>query len=204
MGAPSSYGTEVSRKILHLVAAITPLVYLFVARTTMLWLLLACVAIAVGVEVLRQASLRFALLFRHTVGFMVRPAEWSRITGATYVLIGALLAVWLFPKPVAIAVLLIQVVSDTAASLVGIRFGRTRFLGKSLAGSGAFFVTAFLILSVALPGSKELALLAALAATIAEALPTLRLGRFELNDNLTVPLLTGAVVQLLCSILGAP
>ncbi len=197
MALPSSYRAEISRKVLHLVSAITPLVYVFVDRGTMLWLLIPCVLVALAVEVLRHVSARFEAVFRGWVGFMVRAAEWRRITGATYVVVGALLTVAVFPRPIAIAVLLIQVVSDTAASLVGLRFGRTRFLGKSLAGSGAFFVTALLILCAAWPAPKEVQLLGAFVATLAEALPAVRLGRFELNDNLTIPLSTGTVLWVL-------
>jgi dolichol kinase len=197
MPPAAGYNAEISRKVLHLAAALTPLVYLFIGRSTMLCLLGPCMALAVLIEVARHVSARFETLFQRWVGFMVRATERGRVTGATYVMVGALLSIWLFPKPIAIAVLLIQVISDTAASLVGLRFGRTRFLGKSLAGSGAFFLTAVAILWIAWPASKGIGLLAALIATIAEALPSLRFGRFELNDNLTVPLLTGAALWLL-------
>ncbi len=102
---------------------------------------------------------------------------------------------WLFPKQVAIAALLILSVSDSAASLIGLRFGRGQFLGKSPAGSFAFFVTALAILWLLLPrDSLGIILVTALVATCTEALPALRLGRFELNDNLTVPLVTGLVL----------
>jgi dolichol kinase len=197
MPPAAGYNAEISRKVLHLAAAITPVVYLFIERGTMLCLLGPCTALAVIIEVARHVSARFETLFQRWVGFMVRATERGRVTGATYVMVGALLSIWLFPKPIAIAVLLIQVISDTAASLVGLRFGRTRFLGKSLAGSGAFFLTAVAILWIAWPASKGIGLLAALIATLAEALPSLRFGRFELNDNLTVPLLTGAALWLL-------
>jgi dolichol kinase len=197
MPPAAGYNAEISRKVLHLAAALTPLVYLFIGRSTMLCLLGPCMALAVLIEVARHVSARFETLFQRWLGFMVRATERGRVTGATYVMVGALLSIWLFPKPIAIAVLLIQVISDTAASLVGLRFGRTRFLGKSLAGSGAFFLTAVAILWIAWPASKGIGLLAALIATIAEALPSLRFGRFELNDNLTVPLLTGAALWLL-------
>jgi dolichol kinase len=197
MSSAPDYRAEISRKVLHLTAAITPFVYMCVSRDTMIRLIAPCVLLAMTIELLRFASPGFHAFFRRWVGFMVRQAEWDRITGATYVMIGALLSVWWFPKPVAIAAMLIQIVSDTAASLIGIRYGRTRFLGKSLAGSGAFFITAVIILVIAMPDSKEIALAAALVATLAEALPALRLSKFELNDNVTVPLLTGITIWLL-------
>ena len=94
-------------------------------------LLAPCVLLAITIEVLRHASPGFQTVFRRCVGFMVRDAEWNRIAGATYVLIGALLSVWWFDKPVAIAALLIQTISDAAASLIGQRFGRRASSAKA-------------------------------------------------------------------------
>ncbi len=197
MTGTNSFRTELSRKVLHICSAAIPLTYLFGApRHVMLWLLTVAAAIAVLVELLRCFSTRFRAAFKPLVGFMVRNEEWTRVTGATYVLLAGLLSVAIFPKLAACAALLILSISDSAASLIGLRFGRQRFLGKSLAGSSAFFITATAILWLTLPQQRGLGLIVALAATIAEALPVLRLGPVEFNDNLTVPLITGAVICL--------
>ncbi len=198
------YRAEISRKVLHVSSVLIPLIYVFVQRGLMLWLLTAGLAIAAVVEVLRYAHPGFRTLFRDQLGFMVRSVEWHRLTGSTYVLLGALLAVALFPKPIAIVVLIILSISDSAASLVGLNFGRTRFLGKSLAGSLAFFFTALAILWPAEPISHGVAFLAAAVATLAEALPALKLGPVELNDNLLVPLSTGFVIWILTQHTAAP
>ena len=200
-----SFRTELSRKVFHLSSATIAVAYIFLDRTIMLWGLAACLAIAVIVEVLRYRHVGFHGVFARLVGFMLRDAEWQRLTGSTYVLLGALLSVALFPpKRVVIAVLLVLSISDSAASLVGLRFGRTRFLGKSLEGSGAFFATALVIMWLALPGARGVAFAGAVVATVIEALPALKLGRFELNDNVTVPLVTGAAICGLAQLSGAP
>lgn len=188
---------EISRKVLHVLAAALPVFYMFVQRPFMLRLLVGCVTFAILVEAARYLSPPFRKFFRQYVGFMVRASEWHRVTGATYVLVGALLAVALFPKTDAITALLIQAISDSAASLIGLHFGRRRFLGKSFAGSGAFFVTALAIVWLRTPGIGAWGLLVALFGTLAEAVPSLRVGRLEMNDNLTVPLSTGAALWLL-------
>lgn len=194
MRLTSWWWAEISRKLLHVSAAVIPLAYLALDREVMLWLLWGAVVIAVTVEVLRHGVPAFSKWFRRVVGFMVRASEWGRICGATYVLVGALLTVWLFPKMIAVAVLLVLCVSDSAASLIGIRFGRSRFLGKSTAGSLAFFLTAFAILGLIFRDALGVAFTGAIVATVAEALPAARLGRFELNDNVMIPLLTGAAL----------
>jgi len=194
--AITSFRIEVSRKLLHLSTCLIPLVYWLVGRQDlMLGLLAVSVAIAVAVEVLRHHHAGFQRHFRATVGFMVREREWGRVSGATYVLVAALLSVWLFPRHVAIAGLLILSISDSAASLVGLKFGRSQFLGKSLAGSFAFFVTALGILFIALPEARGVAFLAAAVATVAEAIPALRFGKLELSDNILIPVCTGVAIQ---------
>jgi dolichol kinase len=188
---------EVSRKLLHLASAITPVTYHFVGRPIILALLGLCLAIAMAVEWLRRSNPAFGSVYRTAVGGLMRPREWTRLTGATYVLLGAFVSVALFPKPIAIAVLLIAAVSDSAAALVGLRFGRSRFLTKSLAGSTAFFVTALAILLWTFPDQRGVALIAALVATLFEAAPAPRLGYLELNDNIVVPTVTGLLICLL-------
>jgi dolichol kinase len=189
---------EISRKVLHLTSATTPVAYMFIqSKAVMLSLLGACTLVAVVTELARHQSTPFGQFFRRTVGFMVREQEWPRITGATYVMLGALLCVYLFPREIAIPALLVQSVSDSAASLVGLRYGRTRFLGKSLAGSLAFFFSALAILWLFRPEHRGAGFGAALVGTLAEAVPALRWRIFELNDNVLIPLLTAAALFVL-------
>jgi dolichol kinase len=210
MGLTPWYRTEVSRKVFHLFSALTPLLYLWAINTgdtqrdrkIALSILAILTLVAVSIEVARHLVPAFGALFRRVVGFMVRDAEFGRVTGATYVLVGGLLTIWLFPKPVAVAVLLVATFADAAASLVGINFGRSKFLGKSPAGSFAFFLTALAVLWLTLPHMKGVAFAAAIFATFVEALPSLKIGKVELNDNLMIPLLTGALISLLRSDAG--
>ncbi|MBK9118037.1 MAG: hypothetical protein IPM18_00295 [Phycisphaerales bacterium] len=198
MGLATPWRAEISRKLLHLSSAAIPLVYWLAewSRGTLLAALGACCLFAIAVELARLSNSAFATVFRATVGFMVRSREWQRVSGATYVLLAAFASVALFPQLIAVAVLLILSVADTAASLIGLRYGRSQFLGKSWAGSTAFFLAAFAILWL-LDFRLGPAVSAALLATVVEAAPTLRCGPVELNDNVTVPLLTGTLLVFL-------
>jgi dolichol kinase len=197
MALSTGWRAEITRKVLHVSTTLVALLYAYCPRETMLWLLGGALLVSLATEALRHTRARFRTIFRRAVGYMVRRSEWGRICGATYVLTACLLSVWLFPKRTAIAVILVLSISDSAASLVGLRFGRQKFLGKSLAGSGAFFITALAILWATFPEHPGVALAAALTGTLAEAIPPVRFGPFELSDNLTIPLLTGAAVSLL-------
>jgi dolichol kinase len=127
------------------------------------------------------------------LGRIIRQAEAHTLTGATYVTLAALLTIVLFEKPIAITALLFMSVSDALASLVGIRFGRARFFGKSLAGSAAFFVSAGVIGLLVLSATPLIALAGALVGTVVEAVP-LKIGGYRLDDNLSIPLIAGAAM----------
>jgi len=196
---------EISRKLFHLSSTITPLAYLFfLGLSVVLCILAACLGLTLAVEILLQASPAFANWFRGAVGFMVRQREWGRVSGATYVIVAQFTCILVFPRLIAVAVLFILAISHTAASLFGLRYGRSQFLGKSPAGSLAFFLTALAILWALLPEQRGVTFVAALAATLAEALPTVKLGPLELNDNLLVPVLSGAVLWILLALTGGP
>jgi len=53
------------------------------------------------------------------------------------------------PKVVFITAFSILIISDSSAALIGRRFGRRKFLRKSLQGAGAFFVTALIVVVLA-------------------------------------------------------
>ncbi len=77
------------------------------------------------------------------------------------------------------------------SALVGRRLGKHRFLGKSLEGSIAFFISAFIIILLTpkidyLFGEYVIGALAAAFGAVIEALP------WEVDDNLSIPLAIGA------------
>lgn len=190
-----AYREEIARKAIHLASALIPTAYLFLSRDLTLALLLALLLAMGAVEFLRNHLLSFGRLFDRMLGFMLRRFEHRGVTGATFVFIASFLAIGLFPKPIALTVLYILSISDSLASLIGMRFGRIRFRGKSLEGSAAFFLSAVLIAWIVLEGRPVPALLGAAVGTLAEAFP-LRIGRYEINDNVWVPLITGAALLL--------
>ena len=126
---------------------------------------------------------------------LLKETENRRITGATYIAFSALVAFLVFDKPVAIAALFFLSLGDPVASLVGSRVGGFRIFGKSPWGTLAFVIVALAIagvLSAADVASPYwgLAAGAGVAASV-ELAPAL------LDDNLTVPLISGAAMTLI-------
>ena len=191
--AGRSFRDELWRKGLHLSSAGIPLGYLLVPRPVVLGVVGVLLAAAVLMELLRHFHRPFRVWLHTRLGFLFRDFESREISGATFVLLGDLLAVWLFPRHVAIAAMLYLSICDAVASLVGRRFGRVRFAGKSLEGSAAFFLSAVIIGWLLLPGELPAVLVGALVATVVEALPG-RIGPLRLDDNLLIPLIAGTVL----------
>src|SRR5262249_9465815 len=117
------------------------------------------------------------------------------LTGATYVVLSGFLAILLFSREVAITALFILSISDTAASLVGRKIPLVKIHGKSLGGSLAFALSALIIARLMqLPWTAPVA--GAVIGALVEA-ASLRFGNFEVDDNLSVPMVTGLVMTTL-------
>jgi dolichol kinase len=101
------------------------------------------------------------------------------------------------------------ILGDAVAAIVGLGMGRISVAGKTLEGSAACFLLCLTLLVGAYPlvpglldawGGRlafPVVLAAALSTTVLELFPV-RLGpRLVINDNLTVPLVTGALMLVL-------
>jgi len=131
---------------------------------------------------------------------LLRPDEEGKISGSPSYILGIALALFFFDLPVATAAVLFLAFGDVAASIVGEAWGRTKFLGKSLEGTAAFVAAGLLagMAAAALGYGPPFPVLitGAIAAAAAEALTPK-----SLNDNFTIPLLSGLVMTLVGSAL---
>lgn len=193
-----TFRSELWRKSIHLCSALIPGVYWVVGDRWLMLLMLGVALLLIGIgEALRTYVPSCRRLFEELFGFMLRRDEHVRLTGATYVMLAALLTVALFPTPaIAIASLLILSVSDSLAAIVGVGLGGPRLAGKTIGGSSAFFLSALAILAALLHPTLALPVLAlvALIVTLVEAAP-LDFGWFHVNDNLSIPLSAGVAIE---------
>lgn len=209
---------EVLRKGIHLTSILIPLIYLGVEKLTAIQILVPLTILAVVIELMRTRSAAVENFIQSMFGSLLRRHErlesrggpW-RLSGATWVMLSATICVAAFPKVVAITAFSVLIVSDTVAALIGRRYGRRRFLAKSVEGSSAFFLSAVLIvLGVAGIYSESLAdsvwtfvglgIVASFVATVAEAMSY----GINIDDNLTIPLSFGLVLWPLLLLLSTP
>jgi dolichol kinase len=182
-------GVEIKRKMVHLATLVIPVGYALTSDTTILTFLIPFFFLYLAVDLLRHFHTGLASLFReHFFGRVLREKEKPTLMGSTYFLFASVLTILLFPKPIAIVSLLILILSDTAAALVGKGIGRIRIFGKTLEGTMAFIFSSLLIVWI-YPGMERLSgSFAAVGAALIELLP------IPLDDNLTIPLVAGAIL----------
>lgn len=199
------YKAELLRKSLHLLALVIPAGMFYLGKYTSLLILVPFCMLAILLEIARVRSPAVANQIERLFGTMMRSKERSQtgapvaINGATWVLLSATLLVFIFPVKVAAVSMIMFMVSDAAAALVGRKFGRFNWgtSPKTIEGSLAFLATAFLCLSVfsILPARESL--LVAVIAMVLEITP------IPLNDNLYVPLVSAGVIYSLLKFLNA-
>ena len=183
---------EIKRKIVHLATLVVPVGYTLTSEETVLTFLVPFFLCFLTVDLLRHFHSGLASLFRkYFFGRVLREEEKPTLMGSTYFLFSTILTILLFPKSIAIASLLILIVADTAAALVGRGIGRISIFGKTLEGSLAFFFSSLLIVWIYPNLNRFSGGLAALGATVIEILP------IKVNDNLTIPLVAGAIMFFL-------
>jgi len=188
---------EFRRKVVHLIALLVPIGYLIVPRKPALLILAGCAFVSILLDLLKYYDKGFRKSFFKVFGKMLRSKEIKRFTGATYILGASLICAFAFDKWIAIIVIIYIITGDIAAAIFGKRFGKHKTIGnKTLEGSIAFFITSYFasiaMRFIALPVAPWSALfMGALTATVIESLP------LAIDDNLTVPVLTGLLLQMM-------
>jgi dolichol kinase len=182
-------GIEIRRKIIHLATLIIPIGYSLTSKEIVLSFLIPFFIFYLSIDVLRKFHQGLASIFKkYFLGRVLREKEASSFMGSTYFLFSAILAIILFPKDIAIVSILFLIISDTIAAFVGKLFGKISIFGKTLEGSIAFFVASLFIILVYPNINIFQGLIGAVSATIIEILP------IKLDDNLTIPLVSGAIM----------
>lgn len=192
--------TEARRKAIHLSFLVLPLELLLQvlpwprSRNEFRLLFLGLTAGAVTLDVLRIHERRVRTFFRQFFGELLREHERMSLLGSTYLLLAALIAIEVFPQPVAAVALGYTVLGDAMGALVGRAWGRHRFFNKSWEGFAGCLAACLVWAVAATPASGlpwAVTLAGALAATVVEALP------IPLDDNLGITLVAGYTMKLL-------
>ncbi|MDP6570800.1 MAG: hypothetical protein QF472_00295 [Candidatus Marinimicrobia bacterium] len=186
-----SYRQELARKLIHIASSIIPLSIWYYGMGTMkIWI----VSIAITL-ILLDFGRRYSTILQNIYGslflFVTRPIEFKRVSGAAWVFSGAALTILLFREDIVIVSLLVLSLADSAAAIVGLKYGNTKLFQKSLEGSIAFFLTSLVIILSLTSFPLGIQIIAAMTATVSELF-----SNETINDNLLVPFATAATLSI--------
>lgn len=199
---------HLARKVWHMFMGATMASIYFSGMSVHVAVLCLSVALCLSVS-LEFARLRVPSFNEKIVrlwGPVMRHCEINRVSGIPFYILATLLAIGIFPKPIAVLSILYLAFGDPVASVVGILYGKygPRFSnGKSLIGTLAGVATCtlvgfFFLKTLSLPPTVylSLVLIGGIAGGVAELAP------FEMDDNLSIPIVSGFVLWFAFIVFG--
>ena len=206
MSGQISYFNEVRRKLIHLSSLWIPAIMLIFAAYR--WYLVVFFALLlIGNLLVEHAyasgkSPKLNKLYDRFFGgmlrFEVRKGMWV-ISGGPYVFASAALSLILFTPYIAASGMTAMLLGDTAAALIGRRFGRHKTVnGKSIEGVIAFIAAAGVGIFCAIYFSTQIIvpvwkiLIAATAGSLVELFEK----QLKIDDNFSIPVAVGVVLKL--------
>ena len=199
------YRDEIVRKLIHLCSLSIPIIYYFISKTSAVIILSIITLVALVIDISRIFSPFAGKLFNSVFGFLLREHEIDiqkrNLNGATYVFISALICVIAFPKILFITAFSILIISDSVAALIGRKYGKHKFLSKSLEGTLAFFISAIIVVlfTPKVDGLLLEYIIGFTAAAIGAIVENISFGIAD--DNLSIPISIGISMWLLYLIL---
>jgi len=183
---------ELMRKLIHICSSIFAYALFFFNQETV------CLIVGVGsililsFEILRINYQSINRIFIKIFGKVTRNFEKNKLTGASYVMLASFIVLLpVFESYVCIISILVMSYSDTAAAIIGKKYGKTKIFSKTLEGSFAFFIVAFIIALVMYPQiNLALSITAIVIATIVEILP------LSIDDNFSVPITVALIISI--------
>lgn len=195
------YKFEILRKSIHMCSLSIPIVYYYITEELALKILIPLTLFSLIIDLGRYVIPSLNKYFEFLFGFLLREHERDskkkNLSGATYVFIAAVVSLIILPKVLFITAFAVLILSDIAAALIGRRFGRHKFLAKSLEGTLAFFVVGCIVVIFTpkfadLPAEYLIAFAAIAVGAIAE-----NISYGWADDNLVIPLSIGVSMWLL-------
>jgi len=170
-----------------------------IEKPSFMLLMSVLIAIFLVLDLVRLSHRRVQRFFHDEFKFkMFKEAERKRLSSMTLFLLGVTLSYLFFENGLAIAACSFLILGDLAAKIIGMNFGKRKLFHKTVEGTLAHLVlciyTAY-VLHVMNFVPLGVGMLGAIAATICEALP------LAINDNVSVPLFSGIVMNVVKSVI---
>lgn len=198
MSPLSAISRELLRKLVHLleipILAGYSLLHFYFSPQIGVLALTGLLLILLEIEYIRidyQTKLGFRIT-EFFSKFILRKRERNNAVGAIFFIISAIIAFSAFDYQIALLALLFAAFGDLAAALMGMAFGKRKiFRNKSYVGSFSGLLANIIVGMSLMPEYPHVFLPMAVTASFVETLTS------KLNDNLTVPLFSGFIGQVI-------
>lgn len=165
----------------------------------------AFVALVIGItgiilDIVRMKSESFNNLAVSILGPIMRQSEKDGFSGLPFYALGSSISLYLFQEKLAILSIFFLVFADPISSLFGILLGKDKILpNKSIQGSMAGFFTCYLITMLFLREHDVTSTNVLVYCVIAGIIGSLSelLSAFNIDDNLTIPVVSGLGLTVL-------
>jgi len=176
-----------SRMAVHASALLVPFLAEAISESTVLIALTAVTALYTLSEALRLKGRRLPLITKFTLKMSRDDERTHFIAQPACLAVGVILSLLIFPRNIAYASVAIVAAGDPVASYVGVRFGRTHILRKTLEGFAAGLIISFAVASLWVYPS--LALVGSVTSMLLELSGIL-------DDNFTMPIGAGSAMVI--------
>lgn len=196
---------HLARKIWHITWGFAALVLYYSLGWTQKQAAYICLVLAVlafAFDIIRLKTPVINQMAFKVMGPFMRASEARKISGLPYYALGMGLSLIFFENKIAVLSILYLTFSDPLSSLFGILFGKVRLLpGKSLEGSFSGFCVCYCITlifitqyGISIEGIIIFSLIAGVIGSLSEIVSA-----FKIDDNLTIPVLSGLGLTILNS-----
>jgi len=185
-----SFKDEFKRKLIHFASSAIGLSIIYLDSGVIFPALVIFSVLYPLLDYLRINNRLISNFYNTYFHSITRSSESNKFTGASFVFWGALLTYILFDQRIAGISLIIMSLSDAMAAIVGVGFGKTKVLNKTLEGSFAFFITTFIILYF----FKIPLITSFVVSTVATATELIQI--LKINDNISIPITVALILTL--------
>jgi len=192
---------EFYRKTIHIASSSIPIGYYFLSEETVLFIIIPLLLLMLLVELLKYKSEVVYNLYLKYFGFLLRGHEFDRdkfrVNGASWVLIGDIVCILLFPKYIAITGMLLLSLSDSLSAIIGRIYGKKQYApDRSYAGTFTFLFVGIIIVILSpkyvyIPAEYYIGLIAVIITTLADST------KLPVDDNFAIPVICSGLLYIL-------
>ncbi len=174
-------------------AIIFLILYSIFTKVPSLYILGSVTLVLVAFDIFRLMHKKTNEVLKTKVKALLRKNEIKTFSSFTIFFVALFITLFVFPKEIAFIASSFLIYGDIFGKLFGLAFGKHKILNKTLEGTLAYFGSV-LIMGYILYTSLEISLIVLIIGGISA--PLVEMFSMNVNDNLTVPLITGTIMTI--------